>query len=423
MREYTTKRRHDVRGLGFQCLALAAFPVLAADKTWTGAVSDEWNTSHANWKDAGGGAVAFGENDTAIFDGTASRRAIRLTDRVSPTRVVFNTDADLFITNSVTGVIMGSNYVLEKRGTGTVLLKNINNFNMSTNDIHIYGGTLKTDSPNMNRSLGDPAKGYHAFIHDGGTLWISERNSIGAGYAVDYSGNNAMFTVYTNGVLSFANGTSNDSNINQAGSIILDGGTLILPTYGHSSGALRVQDLFSFAGPTPYVFNPNTAGGSSAAYRLNIQVGTNTEFRVADITDDERADVTFNNPVVAFKALETGIVPNGFRKTGAGKMVLAGTYVNDTEVCSPSGRITVEDGELEYVTPYLLGSKGKGAITIASNATLRVHGGMFIDPAHHKTNDIPRPVIIADGGRLVLEDLAAQYTFGDLSLPATNASQ
>ncbi len=403
------------------CIAAAmllAMPLQAEDKYWTGAIDANWfRYSTKNWTNSVGTAVNFNQGDSVYFDGVSTRRDVEIGEDVQPSNIVFDIENDMSVTNR--GGQITSAVRFEKRGSGTLTLlaKYSGQINTSTNEVHVYGGTLKTvGGANAHGMLGYPTLGFKVFIHDGGTLNVRDRNTIGDGNS------KTEFTVYTNGVFSFETDPDPDIiNINMFGSLHLNGGTLILPQKSHSSGTLRVKDVFSFNGPTPYLFSTNQTGFYSGSHRHCFQIYTNTEIRVADITGDDGADVTFENHLVERKG--TGY-RCGFRKTGPGKLVLAADKsrmpANDSEVMWPTGPITVEEGVLDYAAPQQFAIADSDAITVKSNSTLVVTGKMFADLDNNglSTNIFPRPLIVEEGGTVLFRDLAAarHHAFGDLSI-------
>ncbi len=426
--------RPSVAMAGIAAAMLLSMSLQAEDKYWTGATSAEWRPSASiyNWTNSAGTACGFVNGDSVHFDGVPERRMIELPDRVAPSNIVFDIENDMFITNYV-GMYITKAIRFEKRGSGKLSFLSFNNdkntgrpstsyFNDSTNEVHVYGGILETHGANGQKQLGDASKGYKVFVHSGGTLNVVERNALGD------ANTRSEFTIYTNGVLSFAHTT--DFNINFIGNLHLNGGTLVQPARAHSSGFLMVKDVFSFAGPEPYVFTTNQTGLASTNnrdYQYRLRLGTNTEFRVANITGDDAADVTFENPIV--ETISSGGC--GFRKTGPGKMVLSTlkSFIDepkDSEVRWPRGAITVEEGELELAAPLQIAPFGimdevPGPITVESNATLTVTGKMFIDidATDLRADAVPRPLKVKEGGRIVFKNQAEakHYAFGDIDVP------
>ena len=423
----------------FAASAAMVFTAPAETLTWTGSDDasngNKWFIySTKNWKNESGAQVQWKDGNDAYFDDTTDIRTIRIASELKPSSVTVNISKDMVFTNETSNSRITSNGSFTKLGTGTLWINpaygpsDSYQINSSTNTVHVRGGTLKGSSPNTSSLFGGQANGWQAYVYDGGTLWVAERNALERGTADAILKSNVGITVYTNGVLSFKNGGLDNQNINVVRTLDLLGGTMITPDIGnHSSGFLRVCERFSFGEnptKTPYVFNPiDPFPGVASGKQNRLLLGTNTEFRVADITGDAAADVTFNNPVVAHPDWERDLGPNGFRKTGSGKMVVAAPLVNTNEAKRPGGEIAVEEGELEFKEPYALDPYTTAAVKVFPGATLTVHSNMFVnidsesskDETALMTNRMPRPILV-NHGTLNLKGSVKHYAFGDLTL-------
>ncbi|MGN0846855.1 MAG: LamG-like jellyroll fold domain-containing protein [Kiritimatiellia bacterium] len=378
--------RAALRSGQFLCDDPASSPV--NQLVWTGAESAVWSTETIlNWKDARGEATAWQNGRDAVIDETSTTTQITLGGAVSPETFTVDIDRDVTIKVSAQGYIAQGCTLFEKSGAGTLWLSGGAgvNVNRSANTTHVRAGTLRVSSPNGPRALGDATIGYHAFVHDGGRLWIDQRNAMGPSGSSGINVNNSHVTVYTNGVFDLTH-PSGTFNIQSVGRLDLLGGRLAMPATGHGSGALQIRERVEFGtNPTrePYVFS---AGGFDGAVEDTWawQIGTNTEFRVADITEDAASDVVFNNHVMVLKTWNDA-VPCGFRKTGGGTMALAQqpTGYGVGLLTFPSGTIAVEEGELrvdcEYPGPafavapraFLSGTGTVSAVSFAAGAGLR----------------------------------------------------
>ena len=348
---------------------------------WTGAANATWSTgADVNWKDnIRVEPCAWMNGARAVIDDTSSTTEITLGGKVMPEMLSVDVDRDVKIVGASGKSIDAGCQEITKTGFGTLWFYSKAAINDSANDIHVREGTLRVTNPNAKKGLGDSGKGYSVYVYDGARLWVDQRNSIGNYGLAEV--NNGHITVYTNGIfdLTYSTDDGNNFNIQTVGTLDLLGGSLVLPTVGHSSGCIQVRDRVTFGcnpTKTPYVFNPSASVSDTLAWQL----GANTEFRVEDITGDAAADVTFNNHVLAKTDWETDAshpTPCGFRKTGAGTMVLAqSTKCSATELCVPSAGVSVEEGELRvdcaYGTSFNVASgavlSGSGSIASATFA-------------------------------------------------------
>lgn len=357
---------------------------------WSGTENAVWSTgSQANWKINGtGDDVAWVDGVPATIDESSTTTEITLGSAVSPKTLVADIDRDVKIVAGSGTKLTGCEEIV-KTGEGTLWFYSLAaGINDSANTVHIKEGTLRVTNPNKKSGLGKGASetGYSVYVYDGGTLWPDQRNSLGDAGPSDV--NNIRVTVYTNGVfdLTWADMDGNNFNIQTVSTLDLLGGTLILPTTGHSSGCLQVRDRITFGKnptKTPYVFN--TDGRTTDT--LTWQLGVNTEYRVEDITEDAAPDVTFNNHLMAKTLWETNEVKKsqcGIRKTGAGTMVIAQARDgwSKGELCYPTGGVTVEEGELRvdgyFETPFSVASGAflSGTGTIASDVTFAAGAGI-----------------------------------------------
>ena len=88
--------------------------------TWTGAVSNVWDTTTANWLDEAGNAAVYVDGDNVVFDDSASMKSVSLAGDLSPASVtVNNSEGDYFTSN---GKIIGDDTTLVKEGTGGLIM-------------------------------------------------------------------------------------------------------------------------------------------------------------------------------------------------------------------------------------------------------------------------------------------------------------
>ena len=362
---------------------------------WTGAADATWKAdAKTNWKIEGEGtAVAWKNGQYARFDDTSETTAITLAGEVNPRSVTADVSRDVKVTVGSSAFIGANNESFVKKGTGTFWVETAVDgkpINKSVNTVDVQAGTLRLSCVNQPLALGDAtlARGYEVFVRDGATLWIDRRNAIGS---ADFGAvNGSHITVFTNGTfdLSFdeAAHAGDTFSIQAIGTLDLLGGTLVLPSTGHSSGTLQIQDRVWFGknpSKTPYVIAAAPRSTDDQAWR----VCADTECRVDDITEDAEPDVVFYNHLLVTTNWANGAAC-GFHKTGAGTMALRQDHKGHAAALTyPNGLISVAEGELridcDYRDPsfavasgaFLSGTGMVSAVTFADGAGLRATAG------------------------------------------------
>ena len=156
-------------------LLLAGLSVEAQGRmlTWTGAVSDEWNTTTANWLDEAGNAAVFQNGDDVVFnDFSESAHVMRvmLTEDLAPASVRVDTSWVYEFNEPWSGSLTGS-MQLVKYGSGTLHIRTYNDFwdgstvlnegTITINSSHalgegevtLNGGTLALESNELNNKI------------------------------------------------------------------------------------------------------------------------------------------------------------------------------------------------------------------------------------------------------------------------------
>lgn len=368
-------------------------PIIPADAlVWRGASdSAEWSTGNvANWT-ASGFPVAWTDAKDAYFDDSFATNIISIAGEVNPASINVLADSNLKVVFDKSSVIGEGCRGLAKWGFGTLEFSyggnEVMNLLKGACPIDVREGCLKITAVNSNGGLGDASLGYEVKIYDHATLRLNGRNAIGSSKAGDV--NESVFAVYTNGTFNMScdDGTL---GIQALGCLDLLGGDFVAPSKCHGLGYLLVRDRLTL-GLRPdkkaYVFPAVKHDGGIV--EGGITIGTNTEFRVEDITSDAAPDAVFNCAVMARTrdGWQSATNPCRFRKTGDGTMELNSNFRGGTQdQAKPSGVIAVESGELrinvDYRGPvkyavaggaFLSGTGKVSTVEFATGAGLRVN--------------------------------------------------
>ena len=419
-------------------LAVVLYAGLSAgDLVWTGAASATWDKSTANWTNANGVAVAFADGDNVTIDTSLAavvRPTITVATAITPGSVTFNVPDSLSL--AFNGVSFGKDtglFTKDGNGTLTVVAQSQNDaFRNLTGTVAIERGTLVLTGANQFGSFGGQSASPKTFVvEDGAELRVLTRNTFGkvdsltGCYSDVYVKKGGTFQLGPDGTLHCGNSVRN---------FTLDGGSLVFAGTGVSTvqATLSVLGTFTVTGDVAQVIsdNPNT---------LNTRVGlawqtdnngaatgaARTRFHVPDITEDERPDLTFMNPLTRGPSQ---FCTSGFIKTGRGTMRLASD--NATRDYGPNGDIDVLEGTLEFAgsgslsdiwrpstvyvgtnaTLYLSATNAISAVSLSSTGTIRPktkfridHGTLRIDAPEGQTGHTYL------GDELVLDGATFEY--------------
>ena len=166
--------RHDgIRSVGLSMAFLAAKLTLAADYTWLGTASGNWNETDANW--SGAGTVWTNDAANNATFGAASTKSI-VADAITLNNMAFTADGYTIgggpfqmyggftvgsgLSAMLTATVTNNTGFCEKKGAGTLVLDNgpvgTNRFStlrVSAGLIHVTGGTheiFTNDASNIN---------------------------------------------------------------------------------------------------------------------------------------------------------------------------------------------------------------------------------------------------------------------------------
>lgn len=322
--------------------------------------SVRWDTTTAIWTPVGGGAARTYSNDdcdVAHIGPNFSGTEVVIGGWVGPKELRFNNTQTITLKNeSVDGHGLSARLgVVNKYGTGTLVLDFSDWRNYESCDWHVYGGLLRAGLAkwynggsgivNYRFCANAAISNVTIFVHDGGSLW-SPAASFFTGFGIDREDTAPNVTVYTNGTLIIGNDTYSYSMAVYR-DIILDGGNLDLTRRGSwGIGSFKVTRKLAFKGRQPYSLSMN-----GQDQKLVLAATRQTEFAVDDITGDAAADVTLNSNFDMGPNSHDN--PVGFRKTGAGTLVIASQIANagTSSARGPlgvNGTITIEGGTVDF---------------------------------------------------------------------------
>ena len=204
---------------------------------------------------------------------------------------------------------------LVKRGAGMLRLKPMWNYNVC--DWHVYAGTLTTSDEWVgdNNTFGDTTKDVTIHVHDGATLEEPSNRTLGyhedTAEAEDHAVN---VTVHAGGMFRPGKTGTHAYPFATVKDLVFDGGAFDFTKRGYwGRGLLKVTRTLAFGGASPYVLNRPNGNSGKIAFASSRQ----TEIRVADITDDDAADLTVETENIG-RVNEAAVV--GLTKAGAGTL-------------------------------------------------------------------------------------------------------
>jgi autotransporter-associated beta strand protein len=202
--------------------------------TWSAAVDTNWDLATANWK-FGAASSVFNDQDSVLFDDTASKTLVNLTTTLTPSSIIVNSTLNYVFGGP--GKIIGF-ASLAKSGTGKLTIANTGGDNYS-GGVSVTGGTL-TFAASNSISGG-------VFINNAATLELTAGN-LPSGSIVSQSG----------GILQLNN--SGDVALNN--SITDDGSSVVIKT---NTGAATMSGISTYFGQTLIKQGTLVAGSSGAA--------------------------------------------------------------------------------------------------------------------------------------------------------------
>lgn len=359
--------------------------------TWDGAATN-WSSSSAGdvatgaWTSGNGAVFSAGADATGVYavtvSGAKTASALWFKDgaaTLSGDGVTLSDQAvvrvDDGLTAQVDSVISGT-AGLHKVGNGALVLGTVKNY---TGDTVISGGTVTLGGPDHMQPINVNSE---ITINHGATLNVSSGIN-----AIQRNGSHAT--------------------------IIVDGGTLDYTAPGHGHiGNITLKNGGTWSATTGGGYNGEnmqlngtvTVEGTSAStietFNEGLALVNSNTFNVGDVTGDTGVDLTVNAELED----NDGGVGDGFTKTGAGTMRLAGS----AKIFS--GSIDVNEGTLR-VNATLLNTAGINVATAgtlelgATNIFVTGHGGVLTDTR----------VLDVNGGTMVMTN-AFDARFGNVNL-------
>ena len=398
--------RRAAYAVALACWA-CGYMAVAKDVTWAGATGANWDTSSQNWVLTGTTTPAkFANGDNVTFDDSCAGTSCKIVADVTPGALVVNRNNDFtFIASKA---IQNGMTSFDKYGTGTLFMEG--SVSLATCDIHIWAGTIKNTKPNCHTSFGGKAP-FKVYVHDGAKFWCYERNSSG-----DVAGGYCDVTVYTNGVLDVS---KDNGGVTPVRSLTLNGGTLRTSKVEVSFGVLKIEEKFAALGPTPYVIS-NAVGYTKT--QITLGYNTDTEFEIADITDDDAPDVTFYTPLVRVSPANgwTGThATHGLVKTGPGTMRIMANYGSEAvdggwTNRAPAGAYVVKEGTLDFGEWTSLNPATDAPVYVNTNATLKFTKRNVM--TGERTNPVRRPIIVDHGTFIMSDTTGSSMVMGPLTL-------
>ena len=355
--------------------------VTANPVTWTGAVSNEWNTSSPaapkNWTLPDSSPADFISGDTVNFTNTANAFALEITEDIAPGVVNFSNSTNPYTIGSTGGfgIIAGA---MNITGGGSVTIDNSNSYAGATT---INAGTLTVNG----------ALTASPVTLNTGTLHVNSATALGTG-TLTINGGTLDSTVA--GVVLTANGTrvwNGDFVFTGTNDLDLGTGAVTVGGAGDRSvtvtGTLAVGEMkttgtqgFTKLGTGTLVLTSDgaTAAASVVGGVLNVAAGTIQINRASGVTGDlVGAGLIGSGNITNGAATERWFYSNaaggtfdfsgslsngaagalGFSKSGASTQILSGNN-------SFSGPTTIAGGTLIITGINSLG----GAVNIAGSA-------------------------------------------------------
>ena len=402
-----------------------------------GGVDNVWNTTSLNWTNtAGGGPLAFVQNDATVFDNRGSGSPnVEVALAVSPSSIQVNATTDYTLTSSSGAGSLNGQGGIAKLNSGKLVIDLTNNLSgsvtISSGTLQVgngdsfgsLGGGAVTNNATLSINRGDTTLNLGNAIHGSGTVSFDGFGAVTLSGSSDYTGASAVnsgiiFLTSTTGFGSPGTGTIVASgaqvyitaNVDVAEGFTLNGA-------GDSNGALRkggaglttdtgAISLASDAtigvdsGATLVVSNPITGGfGLTAAGGGTLTL----------ITNNTLNGFTLNGAIVNIGS--QGALGNGpVTVAGTGRFVLANgmTFTNavTANTISPgavTGLIMVNDNSNGIVTTV------NGPLTFNGPAA---SGGDFYGPLTSGYLLVNSPLTNLSTGDISVRDGLVRFSGG-----------
>ena len=335
--------------------------------TWQGTGSSVWDINSTNsWNNSDPAADKFFLGDSVLFTDAATQINVPITDGVAPASTRVNSDTNNYtFTTAATGIAGGGSLI--KEGTSTLTLAGPNTYAGRT---VISGGTLAISNQN---SLGSGVAGNSILIQGGGRLNYNGSAAIDFGLNRDIavgtgggsiSHNNATAATLTiPGRLSGSDALSLRSNVAGAGSFVLTGNN------SGYSGALSVDAPTAGTGGLT-VLRPAAqqavplSGSITLNYPATGATGNATTLDLHNVTLPAGLGVNLTSLQSGAISLRTQITNTG-NSVINGPVTLAGSSIIQFSI--PNGSMTLNGNVTEggggfTNTMFIRGAGGTGFI-------------------------------------------------------------
>jgi fibronectin-binding autotransporter adhesin len=354
--------------------------------SWSAAINNNWDiVGTANWK-FGAVSSVYNDQDSVLFDDTASQTAVNLTTMLTPANVIVNSTSNYVFggIGNITG--FGS---LTKSGNGRLTIANTGVDNYS-GGVTVNGGTLSFGVNNnisggaaingatLELTAGNLPSGSMA-IAGGGVLLLNDTGSVVVNNNISDDGSGLVIKTNTGTATLGGLSTYNGQTLVSQGTLVAGSGLALGSTSGNtvvSNGAtldVGGQNL----GAEPVVVSGSGVGGNGAIVNsgaaqqnalISVTLAGNTTFGGTN-----RWDIRGTGAQLVSDG-------NGFynlTKVGTNQVSLVGASVDGT-----LSNIFVQAGifGVETTTSGNLGENTFSKLTVSPGATLEMfnNGGSFI---------------------------------------------
>ncbi len=432
------------------CGLMGGMSIPARDIVLASDSAAEWNTTAANtvWTNAAGTRVAFQTGDNVLVSSASfTGPSLMMSGRVEPGDVVFDIDGTLsFGWKKNTHGLHVDTKSFTKRGAGTLLLTSALSGsaasaggdtqygNALTCGVEIVEGEIACKERNNWNFLGPRTVPYWVYVRDGAALSFLEGNQAGA-YACPDCG--IQIQLDAGGTLNHCTNMVTEARVGGNNTILcvntlkLNGGDIVNgpKAYAWEDGKIGgkclmyVYNRLWFSGNTPHAFGftDEYPGYKSYSldetlkkYKISLNSSAPVEFRVDDITGDDRVDAYVNMYAFTCGTNALGEFRYSLVKGGAGTLCFPSN--NCTKAYKSD--FTVKEGTVVFKSLsnsqnffQATSTDPLQTITISTGATMRVEMRNLTPPGAETTPNIK---IVVDHGTL-------QFVTG--THPVTGASQ
>jgi autotransporter-associated beta strand protein len=233
----------DSGGTGAYSKQATATPAAGAGLIWNGGISTAWDTSTANWFQAGASAT-YSDGANVVFSDTAATATVLVTGSFNPGSVTFNNSVLNYNLSTASGGLIAGATGLTMSGSTNVTLATANEFTGATvidSGTLILGNSLALQDSDLNNgrggtlSFGGLTSATMAGVIGGGTLSLTNTGGAPVALTVGNASEAAVFSgvLAGNGSLTVTSGIATLSGSNTyTGATALVTGTLNIPSPG-----------------------------------------------------------------------------------------------------------------------------------------------------------------------------------------------